>query len=58
MGDPGERQARGDALGEDEDVGLDPDMLDGEEPPGAPEAGLDLIGREKDAVLAKASTGK
>ena len=47
----GEGEAGRDALGHADDVGLDPVVLDREHPPGAAEAGLDLVGDEQDAVL-------
>ena len=50
--DPGERQARRDALGHDQDVRLDVPVLDREHLAGPPEAGLDLVGDEQDPVLA------
>ena len=49
--DPRQRQARGDALGHDHDVGHDAAPLDGEEAAGAAVAGLDLVGDQQDAVL-------
>ena len=42
--DPRQRQARRDALGDDEDVRLDVPMADREQLAGPPEAGLDLVG--------------
>ena len=51
--DPGQRQPRGDALGHDQDVGLDVPVLDREHLAGPPEPGLDLVGDEQDAVLAR-----
>ena len=50
--DPGQRQAGRDALGHDQDVGLDVPVLDREHLAGPPEPGLDLVGDEQDAVLA------
>ena len=50
--DPGEWQARRDALGHDQDVGLDVPVPDREHLAGPPEPGLDLVGDEQDAVLA------
>ena len=46
-----ERQAGGDRLGDRDQVGLDPELLDGEGRAGAAEAGLHLVGDEDDAVL-------
>ena len=43
-------QARGDALGRDQDVGLDVGVLDRPHPAGAAHAGLDLVGDQQDAV--------
>ena len=51
--DAGQRQAGRDALGHDEDVRLDVPVLDREHLAGAPEPGLDLVGDEQDAVLAR-----
>ena len=51
--DARQRQARGDALGHDQDVRLDVPVLDREQLAGPPEAGLDLVGDEQDAVLAR-----
>ena len=49
--DARQRQARGDALGHDHDVGHSIGPLGGEEAAGAAVAGLDLVGDEQDAVL-------
>ena len=50
-GDGGaEREAVGDPLGQDHDVRLDAEVLDGEDLAGAPEARLHLVGDEEDAV--------
>ena len=46
-----QRPAVGDALGHGHDVGLDAVVLDGEQLAGAPEAALDLVGDEEDALL-------
>ena len=50
--DPGQRHARGDALGHDEDVRLDVPVLDREHLAGSAEARLDLVGDQQDPVLA------
>src|SRR5690606_40270772 len=42
----------GECLGEKHDVGLYPPMLDREESPGSPEAGLDLVRNEERTVPA------
>jgi len=49
--DPGERQARGQSLGDGDDVGCHPKVFEGEPLARAPEAGLNLVGDEQDAVL-------
>ncbi len=46
-----ERESAADALGDRHDVGLDPGPLAGEELAGAADAGLHLVGDEKQAVL-------
>ena len=46
-----EGHPRGDALREDDDVGVEIEMLGGEELPGAPHPRLDLVGDEEDPVL-------
>ena len=45
-----ERHARGDALGREQDVGLDVPVLDRPHLPGAAGARLDLVGDEQDPV--------
>ena len=45
-----EGQARGDPLGRDQHVRLDPGVLDRPHPPGPAHARLDLVGHEQDAV--------
>ncbi len=45
------RHAAGQRLGDRDEIRLDAGMLDGEERPGAAEAGLDLVGDQHDAVL-------
>ena len=52
-GDGGERQAAGDALGGDDEVGHDALVLAGEHGAGAGEPGLHLVGDEDDAVRAR-----
>ncbi len=47
-----ERHPRGDALGQGDDVGLQPEVLAGEEPPRAPHPALHLVRDQQDAVLA------
>ena len=49
--DAGHRHAGGDRLGHDQQIGLDPEVLDGEELPGAAEPGLHLVDDEHDPVL-------
>ena len=49
-GDRRQRHPAGDALGDGDQIGLDAAVLDGEHAPGAPEARLDLIGDQHDAV--------
>ena len=46
-----ERQARRDALGDRDHVGLDTEVLDREHLPGAPHPRLHFIGDQQDAVL-------
>ncbi len=46
-----ERQARGDRLGDDDQVRLDPEVLHRERAPGAAETCLHLVGHEDDPVL-------
>ena len=46
-----QRPAVGDALGHGHDVGLDAEVLDGEQLAGAPEAALHLVGDEQDALV-------
>ena len=48
--DAREREARGDRLRNRHQVGLDAEVLHREHPPGAPEAGLHLVGDEHDPV--------
>ena len=48
--DAREREARGDRLRNRDQVGLDAEVLHREHPPGAPEAGLHLVGDEHDPV--------
>ncbi len=50
--DPGQRQPRRDALGHDQDVGLDVPVADREHLAGPTEPGLDLVGDQQDPVLA------
>ena len=50
---PGERQAGGDRLGDDDQVRLDGEVLHREHPPRAAEAGLHLV-RDQDDPLAVA----
>ena len=49
--DRGERKSARETLGERHQVGLDARVLDRKHPPGAREAGLDLVDHENDAVL-------
>ena len=50
-GDGGEREPSAERLGGEDEVGLDVELLGGEEGSGAAEAGLDFVGDEDDAVL-------
>src|SRR5271168_4124018 len=50
-GDGGERESSAEGLGGEDEVGLDGELLGGEEGSGAAEAGLDFVRYENDAVL-------
>ena len=50
-GEGAQRESVGDALGGDQNVGIDAVVLDGEHLAGAGEAGLDFVGDEENAVL-------
>ena len=55
-GHGGQRQAAGDALAGDQQVGNDIVVFGGEEAPGAAHSGLDLVQHQQHAVLAAAGT--
>src|ERR1700687_2485202 len=50
-GEGAEGKSVGDALGGDQNVGLDPIVLDGEHLSGTSESGLHFVGNEKNSVL-------
>ena len=52
----GERDARAQPFAERHDVGIDPRVLVAEEPPGAADAGLDLVEDQQHVVAARERT--